>query len=548
MNYLRLIIPRIAKDESRDTLNKLKLKGDKDVLDYLIQSGYRKNDIIRELEKYYGIKYIDISNIDITNEVLGGFDLDYLEKNVVLPYEIDKTNKICNVVIGDTTNQELIRDMQSVCSRLGYNAIFNFSFQFEIIDKIKDIKSIAVVSDIDEVFDTQSWVNDVLNKGIKLKASDIHIERIEDSIQVRYRVDGILVNRKKFKYSESNLSSIVVRLKIISDMDITEKRRPQDGRIDNYKYGTKTYDMRVSSVGTIYGEKIVIKIIEKDDAILGFRQLGYSKENEIKIRKMLKNKNGIVYIGGATGSGKTTSLYSMIDILNTEDKNIYTIEDPVEKTIQNINQIQINKLAGVDYANTLRSLLRQDPDVIVVGEVRDLETAELSSRASLTGHLVLCTVHANNAIDCISRLIDIGVAPYIMSAGTLGFLSQRLVRVLCDKCKQRVTKLEPHEKAWIDEVNKKYDKGVNGNRDYADGEFYRAVGCKECHGGYKGRVALVEILEATENIKHAISRSLGIDEIMKIALDEGFRTLELDGLDKASKGMTTIDELIIQVS
>ena len=542
MEYLKPIISKITEDI--DIIEDVKkMNSDRDVLAFLINKGFSKNGITKILERYYGVNYVDLDDYDINIDLLNQFDTDFLEKQSIFPYKEDKVNKTYYFALSDIVNQEATKSIAHACNSMGLKAIFNFSFEHEIIEKYEKLHSDKLFSSHTD-FNAQDWVDELLDEGIRIGASDIHIERLESSFQTRYRVDGLLTNKKTFYYSEAILSSIYVRLKIISGMDISEKRKPQDGRIDNYIYNDKKYDMRVSSVNTIYGEKIVIRIFEKTSNIQSFAELGFDEKNEKKVKRMLKNKNGIIYLGGATGSGKTTSLYSMIDELNHDDVNIYTIENPVEKTIENVNQIQINQLAGIDYVSTLKALLRQDPDIIVVGEIRDSETANLSNRASLTGHLVLSTIHANNALDSISRLMDMEIEPYILSAGTIGFISQRLVRVLCPYCKEKTDKLLPHERAWVDKTTKEYRL-----KEHKDDEFYKAVGCPHCSNGYKGRVAVIEILEVNETIRGLLSQEVDLSIIREAALKNNeFSPLAIDGLKKALKGVTTVDELVRQLN
>ena len=387
------------------------------------------------------------------------------------------------------------------------------------------------------------WVNNVINRG-KLGDSDIHIERLRTEMQVRYRVDGLLCNKKTFKLSDNAISSIYVRLKIISNMDIAENRRSQDGRIDNYEYNGEYYDLRVSSVNTIYGEKAVLRMLKKTDEVIPFNALGFTKENEEKVKKMLNSQNGIIYLAGATGSGKTTTLYTMIEEVKDDSVNIYTIENPVEKTIDNVNQIQIDEASGTDYPTVLRTLLRQDPNVIVVGEVRDVETAELSIRASLTGHLVMTTIHANSAVDSLSRLSDMGVESYLIGASLVGTLSQRLVRKLCPKCKVKREKLKEYEEIWIKQEIKDFDY----DEEKAKGNYiYESVGCDECSGGYKGRIAAVEVLNIDDNLRSMISKQTHINEINDYLKENDYKTLKYDGILKALNGITGMEELIGQL-
>lgn len=396
---------------------------------------------------------------------------------------------------------------------------------------------------MDNNFIVQDWINYIINQGILLNASDIHIEEFENYVQVRYRIDGILSKKMIFNLNKNEIASIIVKIKILGDMDISEKRKPQDGRINNYNFKNENYDLRLSSICTIYGEKIVMRIIPKNLKISSFKDLGFNDNNDENIRKMLKNKSGIIYLSGATGSGKTTTLYSMIDYINDDSLNIYTIENPVEKTIKNINQIQINSLAGIDYSSTLKALLRQDPDVIVVGEIRDSETAKLSIRAALTGHLVITTIHSNNAIDSIGRLIDMNIESYLLSATSIGFISQKLVRTLCPYCKRKISKLKPYESLWLQKIIKENNIDIQQTI-----TLYEPVGCEKCFNGYKGRIAISEILECNENLQKIICNTNDLNSIKQIALQNNFKSLEIDAINKIFKGITSIEEVIKQLN
>lgn len=324
-------------------------------------------------------------------------------------------------------------------------------------------------------------------------------------------------------------------------MDIVESRRSQDGRVDNYTFGDEIYDMRVSTVNTVYGEKFVLRLLRKTANIVSFNALGFTTENEEKVLNMLKNKNGIVYLAGATGSGKTTTLYTMIDELKDDSVNIYTIENPIEKTVEDINQIQIDEANGTNYPTILSALLRQDPDIIVVGEIRDSETAELSIRASLTGHLVLSTIHSNSAVDSLSRLSDMGVESYLVGASMVGVLSQRLLRTLCSECKVKRETLKAHEELWIRESIPEFDYEI----EKAKGNYiYEAGSCSSCTDGYKGRVAAVEALTIDDTLRTMISRAAETSEIEKHINSLGYKSLRYDGTIKVLNGITSMSEAI----
>lgn len=516
------------------------LKSDKEILEYLKSNNIFLKDFKNIFEKHYGITHINLNDYKIDDSLIDLFDSKKMANDLVLPYKEDKENKIYYFAMNNVFNNKLKNNLKNSCKQIGYNAEFDFLFEYEIrefyekYEKEKQIKNVS-----EKEFNAEDILNSLINNAIDLNASDIHIEQLEHQLQTRYRIDGILTNKKIFDYTKGEISNIIGRIKVLSGMDIAEKRKAQDGRLDNFKYKNSDeilYDIRVSSVNTINGEKLVLRLFDKTNKIKNFKELGFSDLDIEKTKRILKNPNGIIYLAGATGSGKTTTLYTMLEYLNSDEINIYTIEDPIEKTIIGINQIQIDVLGGITYPSTLRALLRQDPNIIVVGEIRDVETADLSMRASLTGHLVLTTIHANNAIDSISRLYDMGAEPYLLSASSLAFMSQRLVRVLCPYCKKRANKLDDYEMDWIKKTNK--------NAEIKEMNIYRADGCNKCTNGYKGRRALVEIIEVTDKIRNLISNKASYEDIYNMATKEGFNTLAYQGLSLVSKGITSINEII----
>lgn len=518
------------------------LKTDDEIFRQLLKLGKTAPEIFAALKRYWGMDFIDLEQTPIDRAVLGLVNIQSLRILQAVPLGVSG-NTFMFAISPTSTEKDAIT---ALCEKERKKAVFFYAFPSDIERKFRELEKtqVSVPKDTSQRVatsaenDTVAWVNAVIRKGIALQASDIHVEPREDSVQIRYRVDGILSVKDMYPIDANGLSSIITRLKIMSQMDIAEKRKPQDGRIPDFVDGKEIYDIRVSTTNTQYGEKVVMRIFNKDSRILSFSQLGFSESDERRVRTMLSNRQGIVYLAGATGSGKTTTLYSMIDALDGEKLNIYTIEDPIERTLGNINQIQIEEQAGITYASTLRSLLRQDPDVISVGEIRDFETADLAIRASLTGHLVLTTIHANNAIETISRLFNMGVEPYLLSTSVLGFMSQKLARILCPHCKQEA---EPtaSEKAWLDSVKAKYGKDSEGQR------FFRSTGCERCNGlGYKGRTALAEVLVMTDSIRNLVAKREFTNVIYAKALEEGFIPIELDGYLKACQGVTSIDEVI----
>ncbi len=369
---------------------------------------------------------------------------------------------------------------------------------------------------------------DASNRG----ASDIHLDPRENGIMTRIRVDGDLVDYAYIpKMYERNLTT---RLKLMSNMNITENRLPQDGAIKG-KFGDKDLDMRVSCLPTNEGEKIVIRILDYSRSLSGLDKLGFNQENYQKLLRMIGNPNGIILITGATGSGKSTTVYSILQALNKEETNIITVEDPIEMNIEGMNQVQVNSEIGLDFAVVLRSILRQDPNVILIGEIRDSETAQIAVRASITGHLVLSTIHTNNSLSTIERLLDMNVERYLLSSALAGIISQRLAKMLCPKCRVK-RKTTPYEKkvfklAMKKDVDEVYDANHNG--------------CSYCHKGYRGRIAVQEVLEITEHIKSTINRTTtDNDKLRQLVYGSGnVITLLQDGLGKVLNGFTTFEEI-----
>ena len=372
-------------------------------------------------------------------------------------------------------------------------------------------------------------LNSLLEQAIRSRASDIHIEPYEKRARVRFRVDGSL--KEISSLDLRIIPALNTRVKILGGMNIAERRRPQDGRA-NFKLDGAEYDLRISSMPTAYGEKTVMRITDKTGFVKSIDNLGFFKEDRNAYDEILKNPNGIILVTGPTGSGKSTTLYATLREFNKEEVNILTVEDPIEATIPGVNQVQVNHKAGVDFANVLRSFLRQDPDIIMVGEIRDTETAEISIQAALTGHLVLSTLHTNDSASAVGRLIDMGIEPFLISTTLKGIVAQRLVKRLCPKCKQEY---EPSDKEY--ECLDLFDK--------SDVHFYKPIGCNACNNtGYSGRIGVYEVLQITPNIRQLITQKATADEIKFVAMREGMSTIWRSCSKLVANGTTTVDELI----
>lgn len=376
-----------------------------------------------------------------------------------------------------------------------------------------------------------NFVNSVLYEAVKERASDIHIEPFEDDLSVRYRVDGVLHNVHSL--SKKLHSPILSRVKIMASLDIAEKRLPQDGRI-RIKIAGKDIDIRVSTVPTSFGERAVLRLLDRSQVLLGLSEIGMGEDHLKAVEKVTNASHGITLVTGPTGSGKTTTLYGALTRINSTDKNIITVEDPVEYQLTGISQIQVNPKIDLTFASGLRSILRQDPNVIMVGEIRDLETAEIAIQASLTGHLVFSTLHTNDAAGAVTRLIDMGVEPFLVASSVNAILAQRLVRMICTHCREQYEPL-PEE---LEEM------GIS-IRDLPNGGLYRGAGCMQClDTGYLGRTGIYELLLVTDPIKATILRNPDSGSIKKAALAEGMRTLRSDGAQKILKGITTLEEVL----
>lgn len=372
-------------------------------------------------------------------------------------------------------------------------------------------------------------VNDIMIDASKRGASDIHFDPLEKYLKIRIRIDGVLIDYAEIPNTIKK--NLVTRIKIISGMNITESRLPQDGAIKATIQGTDL-DLRVSCLPTSQGEKIVIRILDYTKSLSGIEDLGFSQKNYEKVIKMINVPNGIILVTGATGSGKSTTVYSILQRLNKEDTNIITVEDPIEMDIEGINQVQTNSEIGLTFANALRSILRQDPNIIMIGEIRDTETAKIAVRASITGHLVLSTIHTNNSLSTIERLLDMEVERYLLSSALTGIISQKLARTLCPHCRKKRPTNE-YEKNLVKKV-----LGITVD------EVYEAEGCDICGNGYRGRIALQEVLLINQDIRDAISNNIRKEKLRELVYKADVTTLLQDGLEKVIEGYTTFEEVL----
>ncbi len=411
----------------------------------------------------------------------------------------------------------------------------------QFIQDMDEEDSDRLISEIEETADLLDdtsdapiikLVNLIFSQAVKAPASDIHIESYQNELKVRYRIDGILYNTHTLP--KKIHSTLVSRVKIMAKLDIAEKRLPQDGRIE-IKLADKNIDIRVSTIPTTFGERVVLRLLDKANMLLDLEEIGLVKENLLVLRDIIQTPHGIILVTGPTGSGKTTSLYAVLNILNNPDINIMTIEDPVEYQLDGISQIQVNPKINLTFAKGLRSIVRQDPDVILVGEIRDLETAEIAVQSSLTGHLVFSTLHTNDAASAVTRLIDMGIEPFLVTSSVIAIFAQRLVRVICDQCKE----------AYVPDEESLQSVAIDGREILQGKTIYRGRGCDSClNTGYKGRTGIFEAMIMNDDVRSLILKTSDAGQIKKEAIRHGMTTLSWDGVQKVLEGITTLEEII----
>lgn len=532
----------------------------------LVKNGYlNKKSLFEFLQKQMGVDFVDLENIQIDEEVLHLVSSSIAKMHNLIP--IEKSNNYLKVAMSDPMNIFSIDDLRLTtgleiipCLADEEQIAIQIDKYYGKVDKKKrqeqqeqsfakldeEIKEIneKIADEIIEIEETEEdtldvsdlenapivkMVNVILQKAIATKSSDIHIEPQEDLVQIRYRIDGQLV--PIMSYDRKILPSLVARVKIMSGLNIAEKRIPQDGRI-GMKLHEKEYDMRVSVLPTMFGEKIVIRIADKEGFNVSKQDLGFFEDDMKKFDEIISHPHGIVLVTGPTGSGKSTTLYTALKELCKPNVNILTVEDPVESTIRGINQVQVNVKAGLTFAVALRSFLRQDPDIIMVGEIRDGETAEIATRAAITGHLVFSTLHTNDAASSVTRMIDMGIEPFLLSSSLVGLIAQRLVRRLCPNCK------EPVE---IDDETRELLNIEEGE----EVTVFKAKGCEHCNNtGYKGRIAVYEILQVDREIRELISKNANSDDIKDLAIKHGMKTLRMNSARLVKNGTTSIEEMM----
>ena len=523
------------------------------VEDALIRQGYiNGNDLGRAQAAEFNYEYLDLEGMQIPNSVIEMITESMARENIVIATGMEGDSVVIamhnpnNIEVLDKLRFVLNRDIKVVMAAVEsiQGAINRHYGQTETesvdtmiseftetaIEFTETEAKAAVKGDEDYSAPIIRLANMIISEAVRMRASDIHVEPFEDRIRIRYRIDGSLIERDS--PPKRLLSALLSRFKIMGSMDISEKRRPQDGRIKT-RMGSKEFDLRVSILPTNHGQAVVMRILDRDNIKIGIRNLGFSEENYRSFQNIIRRPNGIFLVTGPTGSGKTTTLYSALGELNRPDRKIITAEDPVEYYLPGINQVEVKHNIGFDFAKIIKSMLRQAPNVILVGEIRDTETGEMAVQASLTGHLVFSTLHTNDAPGSITRLIDMGVQPFLVASSLMAVMAQRLVRVVCTKCR------EPYQPT-PDEI----DYFELSDEEIGEGEWVKGKGCNACqHTGFSGRRAVFELMTMNSTLREMAFNSEPTQNIRRQARLFGMRTLVDDAKDKAMAGLTTLSEV-----
>lgn len=539
--------------ENVDNINESFSRQEKPFIRFLVEDKHiNGHDIAFTLSKSFGYPLIDLRSFDTSLVPEGVRNEKLIRKHNALPLYL--RGRVLFVAMSDPTDLDALEDIQFNTGFTTELVLVDEQSLNETIEVVLESESDALdISDIDndelmglEVQDEKEddgpvgtgdddapivvYINKILLDAIKKGASDLHFEPYEHKYRIRFRIDGIL---SEIAQPPASLSSrMAARLKVMSKLDIAERRVPQDGRIKLALSKKKSIDFRVSTLPTMWGEKIVMRILDSSSAMLGIDMLGYEPEQKAIYMEALEQPQGMILVTGPTGSGKTVSLYTGLNILNTQERNISTAEDPVEINLEGINQVQINNRAGLTFPSALRSFLRQDPDIVMVGEIRDLETAEIAIKAAQTGHLVLSTLHTNSAAETLTRLLNMGVPSYNVASSVSIIIAQRLARRLCAQCKTEDD--VPHE--HLMKMGFPHDK-------IGTFKLFKAVGCSECTGGYKGRVGIYEVIKISDKISSIIMEGGNSLDIAEQCQKEGYNNLRQSGIVKAMQGVTSLEEI-----
>ncbi len=523
------------------------------VEDALVRLGYiQSSDLGRAQAEHFGHEFVDLEGRQIPNSVIELVTESMARENLVIPVDVDGDAVVIamhnpnNIDVLDKLRFMLDREIRVVMAPMesiqgAINRHYGQTETESVDTMISDFTETQI--DFTDVEATQALAGDeddsapiirlanlIIAEAMQMRASDIHIEPFEDRIRIRYRIDGVLIERDS--PPKRLLAALVSRFKIMANMDIAEKRRTQDGRI-KHRMGSKEFDLRVSILPTNHGQAIVMRILDRDSIKIGIRNLGFSEDNYRTFQNIIRRPNGIFLVTGPTGSGKTTTLYSALGELNRPDRKIITAEDPVEYYLPGINQVEVKHSIGLDFARIIKAMLRQAPNVILVGEIRDTETGEMAIQASLTGHLVFSTLHTNDAPGAITRLIDMGVQPFLVACSLMAVMAQRLVRVVCEKCREPYQP-SPEEIEFFDLTPEEVEEG----------NWVRGRGCNACqHTGYKGRRAVFELMTMNSTLREMAFNSEPAQNIRRQARLFGMKTLVDDAKDKAMQGITSLAEV-----
>jgi len=503
-----------------------------------------ERELVRLLARHMGLEFISLADVGVDPSAASLIPDSIARRHAVIPVGYQGERLV--VAMADPGNVLVIDDVRAIT---GLPVVVKVATRSDIEEAIRRVNRLDdSVADLSDLIDDEQdedlskieaaveeapivrLVNTLISRAVNERASDLHIEPAERDLRVRFRIDGVL--HEIMTTPKSVTGAVVSRLKIMAELDISERRVPQDGRV-SLRVAGRQIDLRVATLPTIYGEKVVIRVLDKDDAILALPDLGFLPDTLARFESSYTKPYGAILVTGPTGSGKTTTLYSTLNIVNRPDRNIITVEDPVEYRLPGVIQVQVNRKAGLQFATVLKAILRSDPDVVLVGEVRDPETARIAVEAALTGHLVLTTLHTNDASSSIGRLVDMGVEPYLVSSALDSVVAQRLARRLCERCRQ------PREATpeMLTRMGVEPDQGPV--------TVYDAVGCKVCSDtGYRGRVSICEVLLVTEEIQRMAVERRPSDEIKKIAVEQGMLTLRQDGMEKVRLGVTTLEEVL----
>ena len=555
--YIKDILDKIGITLSNDELIELIEESNINVLPLpsLIANnvGIKEDELLISLAKIMNLNYQRLKELEVEPDILDIVPPKTIFQYNIIPIREEKNALIC--ATSDPFTSGLIDGVQLATARrvrillspiddITEAARKFYGVGAETLDQMMENNELDFdeendlskqdLSDLDQEASVVKFVNQVIWEAYKDRSTDIHIEPLESDLRIRYRIDGVLRETPMPPYLKRFQSSVISRIKVMANMDIAEKRLPQDGRI-SIRIRGEEIDVRVSTMPTVYGESVSLRLLMRGGSLISMSDLGLNQKDSDLLTRMINRPHGILLVTGPTGSGKSTSLYAWLHTINSTDKRIMSAEDPIEYEMTGVNQVQMRPEIGLNFSSALRTFLRQDPDVIMVGEIRDRDTAEIAIRAALTGHLVFSTIHTNDSASTITRLLDMGIEPFLVSSSVEGIVAQRLIRRLCKKCRRPVNL----DQGFLKEHGFPIEKLAPIN------PIYEAVGCDECRGtGYKGRSAIFEIMPITDEVRPLVVANATASSIKQAALNAGMKTLRQDGWDKVLQGVTTVDEII----